>query len=584
MRWFTVLIFTLLMITPVMGVRHVEYSKAVQSDEYIHSFFSDILKDVGKCFDLFLDESDALNKSISIVDTVKLVREEYEFYSGKGVKSNVSVVLSPFVNLSNYVYKLCKAQSVFLENIGKDYVKSRLAVEEMKFAVDEIEKSLDEIDEIVLWNGSSNVSFDTSPLRSKLKDVRELIEYYDGMLIEVEKKELPFAFVVTVSNTHPFVYENITIRIYAVNVTPKFLYIDSKRFDAKGIMVYRFNETGKHVIYAVGLHNEKTVKSNVVNVIVSKIPTYVILKPSKRSAFIGNSVNVRGWVVDYYGKLVNGNLTVIVDGKSYTFQNQFEINVTRQNEGCVNITALYNGSDIYRQSSASISIYFSRYPVTLRIYADRSAVNIGDTVKFTGTISISDAVVQIFVNSTLVKSINASGVFNFTLDFQKEGNYVVYAYYAGNDTYKPAKSNYVAIEVKRGFNPMLILLAVPIVALVYFLSKRVKVDSKRLETKPEVKKERREVYVEIEEEKREIPKDIRNAYNLLFEVLTTKYKLKKSLTPRELLNTLKDKPFAELLRTVTTIHEKAVYAEVELSDEERKAYFNAIEQIFKVIE
>jgi len=332
------------------------------------------------------------------------------------------------------------------------------------------------------------------------------------------------------------------------------------------------------------LHNEKTVKSNVVNVIVSKIPTYVILKPSKRSAFIGNSVNVRGWVVDYYGKLVNGNLTVIVDGKSYTFQNQFEINVTRQNEGCVNITALYNGSDIYRQSSASISIYFSRYPVTLRIYADRSAVNIGDTVKFTGTISISDAVVQIFVNSTLVKSINASGVFNFTLDFQKEGNYVVYAYYAGNDTYKPAKSNYVAIEVKRGFNPMLILLAVPIVALVYFLSKRVKVDSKRLETKPEVKKERREVYVEIEEEKREIPKDIRNAYNLLFEVLTTKYKLKKSLTPRELLNTLKDKPFAELLRTVTTIHEKAVYAEVELSDEERKAYFNAIEQIFKVIE
>jgi hypothetical protein len=278
---------------------------------------------------------------------------------------------------------------------------------------------------------------------------------------------------------------------------------------------------------------------------------------------------------------------VIVDGKSYTFQNQFEINVTRQNEGCVNITALYNGSDIYRKSSASVSIYFSRYPVTLRIYADRSTVDVGKPVNFTGTISISDAVIQIFVNSTLVKTLHTDGVFNFTLDFPKEGNYIVYAYYAGNDTYKPAKSNYVTIEVKRGFNPMLILLAVSIVALMYFLSKRskrAKVDSKRLETKPEVKKERREKYVEIEEEKREIPKDIRNAYNLLFEVLITKYKLKKSLTPRELLNILKDKPFAELLRTVTTIHEKAVYAEVELNDEERKAYFNAIEQILKVIE
>lgn len=72
---------------------------------------------------------------------------------------------------------------------------------------------------------------------------------------------------------------------------------------------------------------------------------------------------------------------------------------------------------------------------------------------------------------------------------------------------------------------------------------------------------------------------VAGAYKLLFDTIVAKYKLKKSFTPRELLEKVKKEPFAERLEKVTELYEKNVYRNVELMGEERETYFKSIKEI-----
>jgi len=605
MRRILILVMLISLVTPVNGIRHVIYSKAIPSDEGIYSYFSELLKDAEKCLDKFLDEDpNIVNLSTSLERKVKLTEEECRFYTAKGVKSNVSIVVKPFLSLSSGIKRLTQFQSIFLENIGllsknkhnySAYVNARTAVVNMKLALGVINNSINEIERIVLWNETSKLYFDVLGLKSKLKDVCDLVEYYESLLVGFEREGI----VVAVSDDHPYLYQEISIYVYAINVTPTALFIDNVKYELKNsTMKHSFKKLGEHTIYAEGISNGKIVKSNVVKVYVGKIPTNIVLS-SKSVAFLNEKVEIFGFLSDYYGNPIEANVTVKTDGKKAEFKTHngsFSFNVTKSSEGLLNISVFYAGNETYESSNASVSIYFSRFLISLHIEADRTRVGVNETVKFTGRIyGINCSIpIHIFVDSTDVKTLNAIGVFNFTLNFSKPGKYSVFAYFPGDPLHKPVKSNKIEIVVISGFSSQksyaLWVATAIIIALasVYVKSKWDRIISILNGTKTEHTKEPKEEEIKEEEVGEEkivkefkLPESVEDAYRFLFNALVDRYNLKRSLTPRELLKALNSKPFAKKLRIVTELHEKAVYGKMELKEDEKDIYFRSIAEILE---
>ena len=616
MRKILALILLIFLISPVSGIRQEVYSKATPSDEGIYLYFSELLKDAGNCLNKFLDENNAINFSVSLYHKVKLTEEESKFYTAKGVRSNVSIVVKPFLPLSSGIKKLAQFQLIFLENIRllfenknnySAYLNARTAVVNMKLAADKINSSINEIEQIELWNGTSKLRFNVSELKSKLKDVYNLIAYYESIITRFEKEGI----TVVVSDNHPFLYQEITVYVYAKNATPTSLFIDSTKYELKNnTMKHSFEEIGEHTIYAEGVNNGKIVKSNVVKVYVSKIPTYILLS-SKSAAFLNEKVKVTGYLSDYYGNPISASVTIRIDGKEFelaTHNGFFRFNITKDSEGFLNVSAFYAGNKTYESSNASISIFYTRYPTSLYIEANRTHISVNKTVNFNGRIcgiNNSSVPIYVFVNSTNVKTLNAIKEFSFKLNFSKPGTYVVFAYFPGDLLHRPAESNRIEVIVKSGFGSQKLikmmankipknssyyfLLIIAVVAVI-LTSAYVKSRRKEIESKTEhVEELRKEEVVEKKVEKVEIaeelklPESVEEAYKTLFRALVNKYNLKKSLTPRELLELLKSEHFAEKLNIVTDLHEKAVYGKLELKDEEREVYFRLVTEILEEI-
>lgn len=467
------LFIVLLFLSPVSagGVRHQIYSEASSSDEGIHSFFSDILKEAGDGMDNFLEENPDADKFASSLESkIKVTEEESRFYAAKGVESNVSWVLKPFSALSGGVKKITSSQVVFITNYEilknesdyEAYVRARTAVVNMRTGADEINASLDGIEKIELWNETSNLAFNVSERREKLKDVYALIDYYEKLLEKYELEAPAFEeyLLVVVSNDHPFLYEEITIYIYAKNVTSLSLFIDNVSYKLKNqteqTKKHRFEEQGERKIYAEGIIRDgEIIKSDIVKVYVSKIPTFITLS-SKYVALLNERVKITGLLVDYFGNPLHAaNVTVKVDDEETEItadrSGYFYFYGTKSSEGVLNVTAFYPGNDTYKSSSANISISFSRFPVSLHIEANKTHINVNETVNFTGSVyGISPnytVPLIIFVNDTSVKTLKGTKDFNFSLFFSRPGTYEVYTFFPGDSVYKPAKSNVIKITV-----------------------------------------------------------------------------------------------------------------------------------------
>ena len=473
----TLLILVLMFLSPVSagGVRHQIYSEASSSDEGIHSFFSDILEEAGNCMDKFLEESPDADKFASSLESeIKLTEEESRFYAAKGIESNVSSVLSPFCSLSGGTKKITFFQVVFLTNYEtlknesdySAYVRARTAVVNMRTGADEINCSLDGVERIELWNETTMLLFNVSDLRDKLKDVYALIEYYEKLLEKYEFEAPAFEeylLVVVVSDEHPFLYEEIRIHVYAKNVTSPSLFIDNATYELKNqtgeqTKKHSFEESGEHEIYAEGMKGDgENITSNIVKVHVSKIPTFITLS-SKYAALVNERVKITGLLVDCYDNPLHAaNVTVKIGDEETELttdrSGSFVFDGTRSSEGVLNVSAFYPGNNTYKSSSANISIFFSRFPVSLHIEADETHVNVNETVNFTGSVHGINpnytVPLIIFVNDTRVKTLTAAKDFNFSLFFSSPGTYEVYAFFPGDSLFKPAKSNVVKITVTK---------------------------------------------------------------------------------------------------------------------------------------
>jgi hypothetical protein len=468
----TIFILLLLLISPIAGARHEAYSAAPSSDEGIHSFFSDVIRDAGICLDKFVEESpDADTRASRLESVIKLAEEESRFYAVKGFESNVSRVVQPFSAPSGGVKKLTTYQLVFLTNyeILKNesdysaYVEARTAIVSMRAGADAINCSLDRIELIELWNETSTLLFNVSFLSEKLNNVYARIDHYERLLEQYEIEAHAFVediLVVVVSDEHPFLYEEITIHVYAKNIYSLSLFIDNEAHSLKNQTgdlqkKHRFEKSGGHDIYAEGTTVDgENITSNIVKVHASKIPTFIVLS-SQYSALLNESVKITGLIVDYYDKPLHAANVTVKAGDRETVttdvRGRFVFYGTRSSEGYLNVSAFYPGNGTYKSSSANISIFFSRFPISLQIAANTTNINVNETVKFMGSVSGINTTytipLSIFVNDRGEETITAEKDFESSLSFSQSGTYEVYVLFSGDSLFKDAKSNEVTITV-----------------------------------------------------------------------------------------------------------------------------------------
>jgi hypothetical protein len=700
----TLLLLVLMFLSPVSagGVRHQIYSEASSTDEGIHSFFSDVIRDAGICLDKFIDESpDAENFSTSLESKLTLTEEESRFYAAKGIESNVSLVVKPFSTLSGGVEKIAVNQTVFLSNITilknesdySAYVNARKAVVIMRAGADEINHSLDRIAPIELRNETSKLLFNVTDQRGKIKDVYALIGNYERLLEKYEFKGL----LVDVSDDHPLLYQEITIYVYAGDISSLSLFIDNFCYELKSQTYQTKNHTfetlGEHLIYAKGITGDgEKMASNILKVYVDKRATFIVLS-STYSDLLTKQVKMTGCLVDYYNNpLPVANVTVKTVEEETVLKTDrrgsFEFNCAKSSGGDLYGSALYSGNNSYKGSGANITI--SRSPISLHIESDRTEVNVDEIVDITGSVhgrylfnwdnvpgndsemllkylkddldikwlenaTISkynyDRIINItanehsaeiimderkenaklkidnnrtyvlevkkqgdelnvyqivslnyFVqrtiylkiknvetNTTIEETFIADKDFDFPLSFSNPGNYTVQAFFTGDPLFEPADSNVIKIaanETEEGYPFITLIIALIAIALIvagiYVWKRRVTNQKNKPAEIPEM---------DIAEEKKKeglesVPsvtllesEGVAGAYKLLFDTIVAKYKLKKSFTPRELLEKVKKEPFAERLEKVTELYEKNVYRNVELMDEERETYFKSIKEI-----
>lgn len=394
----TIFLLLLLLISPIAGARHEAFSAAPSSDEGIHSFFSDVIRDAGICLDMFIDESpDAENFSTSLESKINLTEEESGFYAAKGIESNVSLVVKPFSTLSGGVEKIAVNQKCFLSNImilenESDYlayVNARKAVVIMRAGADEINHSLDRIAPIELWNETSMLLFNVTDQRGKIKDVYALIGNYERLLGKYKFKGL----LVDVSDDHPLLYQEITIYVYADKISSLSLFIDNFCYELKSQTYQTKNHTfetlGEHLIYAKGITGDgKKMASNVVKVYVDKRATFIVLS-STYSDLLTKHVKMTGCLVDYYNNpLPVANVTVKTVEEETVLKTDrrgsFEFNCAKSSGGDLYGSALYSGNNSYKASGANITV--SRSPISLHIESDRTEVNVDEIVDITGSV------------------------------------------------------------------------------------------------------------------------------------------------------------------------------------------------------
>ena len=259
----------------------------------------------------------------------------------------------------------------------------------------------------------------------------------------------------------------------------------------------------------------------------------------------------------------------------------------------INITADEHSAEIImdeRKENAKLKIDNSRTYV-LEVKKEGGELNVYQIVSLNYFVqrAIYLKTKNVETNTTIEKTIIADKDFDFSLSFSNPGNYKVQAFFTGDPLFEPADSNVIKIaanETEEGYPLITLIIALVAIALIVagiYVWKRRGTNQKNkpaeipeMNIAEEKKKEGLESVPSVTLLESE---GVAGAYKLLFDTIVAKYKLKKSFTPRELLEKVKKEPFAERLEKVTELYEKNVYRNVELMDEERETYFKSIKEI-----
>lgn len=561
--------------------RHFEYEKAYENDKGIYIYFRVILLYSEMTLDkIIAEDNQSLYYANNVETKLNITREEIEFYRSFGIRAKVEDYLPTFLDLGRGIKKIALGQNLFLENIEKvretgdyqAYINASLGLETMGEGISKAEGALNNIENFEFVDeDNSTLRLDTSSLREKLEKIKEMYSGYERVLSTYTVLP-PDSFLLYASNLNPFVQENVTFYGYAPNFTIVNLHIGNLTVvlnvkNDRFSFVYSFDRIGNYEVFATGIRNGSFEKSNTLNISVLRIPTRIILS-SGESAYINQSVNVRGVLLDYYGNALGGEeLFVEYDQGKFrvsTLENgAFSFNVTARESGKKLLNVSYAGSDVYAGSSAFLSLTFLKYPVRIEIKTDKESFKVGEEVKIRGTVSgvRREIPVIVYVDGKPHTEVHTMGDFEVDVVFNETGEHKIYALFPGDEYYERAISNTITLKIVSFslFETFLIILIVALLFGIAFLGYRLYRRGHRGMSDEE--------FVALLKAMEEAKKDkdvrkfrsLREMYREIYHKLIRHYGLKTSLTPRELVSRLKGESFAYHLEKITTIYERHFY-------------------------
>ncbi|XRO75231.1 hypothetical protein ACO3TA_07615 [Methanocaldococcus sp. 28A] len=582
------IIFVALSLSIANAQNHINPEELVDDDEFTYKYFNDIIKEFADVLnEMVFDNPDYFNDSIYVFKKVEKTRTVILIYKSKNIESPSEYIINPFYEFSKELMHLCELNKELKDDLAKNTTYSlynaRLRIVEINETINNMETLLDEIDNIsILKKGNETLKFNTSDVRKYLELYKKKFSKYGNITIT--------NLTIDVSNKNPILFENITIYgigengyviIHINNEENKTYNLTVK--NNLFLMKYSFNRTGIYKIYAT--QNGKT--SNIVYVNVSRIPSYMVVD-NNYTAYVGEEIKINGKLIDYYGNPIK-NTTIFANNKIIHVDDNGTFTIVEFSPKSLLklINLVYKGNEIYKPANKTVDVEFLKYPVKITIYTDKTNVSVNEPLIIYGNVEglnrTSD--VCIFVNDNLYKIIKTNGTFKTNIFFNSSGDYVVYAIYRGDEYHEGCKSNIIKIHVKENSPIIFIILGIVALGLIigYLYKNKVFKQSKYDKEKivVEVSEENIVETKEVNEKDEEIPNDIKEAYKFIFNKITSKYNLPKNLTPRELLNIIKEKKpdLYDDLNIITKIHENYVYKGIEINAHLREEFFKRINKI-----
>ncbi|WP_324735260.1 hypothetical protein VFC49_08910 [Thermococcus sp. SY098] len=575
--------------------RHLPYEDAEKNDEGIYIYFKSILLQSESVLDNIIDEvNSSVEYSLKLEARLNITKEEVEFYKSMGVKSKIEEYLPPFLELGKGIKEIAAGQSLFLENLkvvekNRDYysyLKAVKGLEMIKNGIFKVKNATVKIErlEFITKEGEPE-KLNVEPLKNRINRIGRMYKTYYALLKKYEVVP-PDEIVLYASDLNPFIYENVTFYGYARGFDNIILHIGNKTVAVPVekdyfSVGYSFKKSGTYEVFAQGMRGANVKTSNVLILNVSKIPTKIIL-PSKQSAYIGQKIELKGVLLDYYGEpLGNQRLEIVADDKIFSVKTlsngSFSFEVGGKKWGEYRVVVNYKGSGVYKESSAISVLYFMRYPVNIKITAEKDKVAKGKEVYVFGEVvgAKKPILISVYVDGRPYQEWLTNTVFGFKIRFNETGFHEIYAYFGGNDIYSPAKSNVLRIEVVpyTALEVFAVGMLLLLFILMYVYIPRRRKAKGGISDKEFV--EMIKTLEALEKEKKKEVKGLREIYREVYTRLISQYNLKPSLTPRELLKMLRSESFSYSLERLTNLHEKYVYGRKKLRIQEVVEYIKS---------
>ena len=599
-----VLVFAMIILIASGGLglaldRHIPYEIASENDRGIYIYLKSILLYSDIVLKNIIDENnESVNYALKLEKRLNTTREEVGFYKTMGIESKIEKYLPPFLKLGKGIKEIAEGQRIFLNSIEKvkmekdyhAYINASEGLDLMKEGISFSEGALDEIDMLkFLDENNVTVKLSTTQLRERLEEIKRMYLVYEKMLRAY--KIIPSKLTLHASKLNPFVYENVTFYGYAPGFNEVGIHIGNKSFkipvkDDYFSFNYAFKQTGSYRVFATGIKGGKLETSNTIIINVLKIPTNLIISSGK-SAYVDQKIKVKGILLDYYGKPLGAQEVLVnFDGEKFTLKTlkngSFSFEIVGKREGKYTVNVTYIGNKIYAGSSASLNVYFMRYPIEIKLKTDKVEAKIGQELHITGEVKGAKRpiLVSVYVDGELYQQWLTKNIFGFKISFNNSGIHEIYAYFPGDKYYAPAKSNLLKVSItKYGFREIVIIALAFVSLLVIYAfvsSRRERREGisdeefveliKSLET-PESKEEGKKV------------RGLRDIYREIYYRLISYYNLKPTLTPRELLRKLRNESFFYDLKRLTQLHEKYFYGKKRLKRNEVIEYIKSAGKI-----
>jgi len=259
-------------------------------------------------------------------------------------------------------------------------------------------------------------------------------------------------FTVTVLDQFSDPMPNITVYLYVNDTLNTY---GATNTDGLAVFDVTFTNTGKFYIYAVANNTiSETLWINVKLYIPPSKVTSITLETDKDKVSVGENATLTATVYDQFNKpMPNVTVTLYVDNSFYS------TNKTDSNgKACFKIAFYKTGVHIFfakadTKRSNDITITVTPPPqivTTVLLSADKNIVELGGKVKFIVVVldqygkTIANKNVTLYLNDEIyeTKPTSTYGKVTFTVTFEREGVYTVYAK-ADN-----IQSNTVSVEVK----------------------------------------------------------------------------------------------------------------------------------------